>query len=384
MKRRSVALLIETSNAYARGLLEGVITYVRRHEAWSVYLPEQERGAKPPLWLHRWKGDGIIARIETDEIAAAVRQSRLPIVDVSAARHVPDIPWVETDDIVIAQLAAAHLLERGFRRLAYCGDAGFNWSNWRQEHFQRIVAEAQCEFHLHVSSAKTDIKFSWNGERKRMANWLAQMPKPVGIMACYDIRAQQLLDLCRELDIAVPEQVAVIGVDNDRLLCDLASPPLSSVIPNAHRSGYEAASLLDSLMQGIKVPAIAHLIKPLGVEARQSTNILAIDDPDVAKALRYIREHANQGINVSDLLRNVPISRRVLEHRFRQCLGRTPHEEILRLRVQRIKQLLQESDLSLQEIAKQTGFEHVEYLSTVFKRETGISPRAFRKEVRTV
>jgi len=216
-----------------------------------------------------------------------------------------------------------------------------------------------------------------------MANWLARLPKPIGIMACYDIRAQQLLDLCRELDIAVPEQVAVIGVDNDRLLCDLASPPLSSVIPNAHRSGYEAASLLDSLMQGVNVPAVAHLIKPLGVEARQSTNILAIDDPDVAKALRFIREHANEGINVSDVLRNVPISRRVLEHRFRQCLGRSPHEEILRLKVQRIRQLLQESDLSLQEIALQTGFEHVEYLSTVFKRETGSSPRAFRKEVQT-
>ncbi|MGD9855968.1 MAG: XylR family transcriptional regulator, partial [Planctomycetaceae bacterium] len=297
--RRSVALLIETSNGYARGILEGIIDYVHRHEAWSIYLPEQERGARPPDWLSRWKGDGLIARIETEAVANVVRKSKLPVVDVSAARRVPGIPWVETDDRSIARVAAEHLVQRGFRRLGFCGDPGFNWSVWREEYFTQIVQESGGECHVHRSIPVTEKGYSWNREKRRMVQWVRRLPKPIGIMACYDIKAQQLLDVCRELDIAVPEEIAVVGVDNDRLLCDLASPPLSSVIPNTHRTGYEAAELLDRLMAGKKVKPEAHLIEPLGIQIRQSSDTLAIDDPDIAAAVRFIREFATTGINVS-------------------------------------------------------------------------------------
>ena len=378
-RRRSVALLIETSNAYARGLLDGVIRYVREHEAWSIFLPEQERAARPPDWLSRWTGDGIIARIETDEIARAVRRTKLPVVDVSAARHVPDIPWVETNDEAIARLAAEHLLERGFRHLGFCGDSKYNWSRWREQHFSRIVAEAGYECHVHNPKLRKSGRETWNREQRSLADWLNNLPKPIGIMACYDIKAQQLLDVCRELNLAVPEQVAVIGVDNDRLLCSLSDPPLSSVIPNTQRTGYEAASLLDRMMAGKQVPASAHLIEPLGIETRQSTEILAIDDPHVANAVRFIREWAYTPIKVSDVLRRVPLSRRVLESRFRNILGRTPHEEITRLRIERVKQLLLETDLTLATIARRSGFQHVEYLSVAFKRRVGLSPSRFRK-----
>ena len=189
-----------------------------------------------------------------------------------------------------------------------------------------------------------------------------------------------MLDACRSAGLAVPSDVAVIGVDNDALLCDLASPPLTSVIPNAHRAGYEAAALLEKLMAGRKVPATAHLIPPLGVAARQSTDVLAVDDRDVARAVQFIREHACEGINVSDLLRTVPLSRRVLEQRFQKLLGRTPREEILHVRLARVRQLLGETDLPLYLIAERTGFEHVEYLSVVFKRETGQTPSEYRQE----
>ena len=380
-RRRSVALLIETSNAYARGILDGVIRYVREHEAWSIFLPEQERAARPPGWLSRWKGDGIIARIETDEIARAVRRTKLPAVDVSAARHVPDIPWVETNDESIARLAAEHLLERGFVNLGFVGDATYNWSRWRQEHFQRIVNEAGLTCHSHASVPRGKPGYSWNKEKRNLAAWLNRLPKPIGIMACYDIKAQQLLDVCRELDLAVPEQVAVIGVDNDRLLCDLADPPLSSVIPNTRRTGYEAAWILDQMMSGNSIAAEAHLIEPVGVETRQSTDILAIDDPHVASAVRFIRERAYTPINVVDVLRQVPLSRRVLESRFQSILGRTPHEEIVRLRIERVKQLLLETDLTLATIAARSGFQHVEYLSVAFKKHVGIPPSRFRKSL---
>lgn len=381
-RRRSVALLIETSNAYSRGMLDGVIDYVRQHEAWSIYLPEQERGARPPKWLARWRGDGIIARIESDEIGRAVRKTKLPVVDVSAARHVPDIPWVETDDEAIAKLVAEHFLQRGFRNLAFCGDPGFNWSVWRQQHFERIVRDAGFECHVRESIPRLDSSYSWNREKRELAKWLKRLPLPVGIMACYDIKAQQLLDVCRELNIAVPEQAAVIGVDNDQLLCDLADPPLSSVICNSRRTGHEAASLLDRMMSGERVSAKAMLIEPLGIETRQSTDTLAIDDNHVAAAVRFIREHAFTGINVSDILRHVPLSRRVLESRFQRILGRTPHQEITRIRVDRIKQLLAESDLSLAAIAQRTGFQHDEYMSVVFKKQVGEPPSKYRQRMR--
>ncbi|MEK6233857.1 MAG: helix-turn-helix domain-containing protein, partial [Planctomycetales bacterium] len=200
--------------------------------------------------------------------------------------------------------------------------------------------------------------------------------------ACYDIKAQQLLDVCRELDLGVPEQVAVLGVDNDRLLCDLADPPLSSVICNTHRTGQAAASLLDRMMSGEQVAPEAFLIEPVGVETRQSTDVLAIDDEHVAAAVRFIREHAWTGINVGDVLRRVPLSRRVLENRFRKILGRTPHEEITRLRIERVKELLTRTELPLSVIAARAGFQHDEYLSVAFKKQVGIPPSKYRKSMR--
>jgi LacI family transcriptional regulator len=201
-------------------------------------------------------------------------------------------------------------------------------------------------------------------------------------MACYDFKGQQVLDVCAELGIAVPEQVAVIGVDNDSHLCSLCTPPLTSVVPDTRRAGYEAARLLDRLMQGSPVPADAILVKPVGIVDRQSTDVYAIDDADVVRALRFIRAHACEGIRVADVLREVSLSRRVLESRFRELLGRTPHAEIHRLQMERACRLLTETDLPLVQVASQTGLAHAEYLSVAFKRHTGLSPRDYRRQHR--
>ena len=379
MRGRSVALLIETSNSYSRGVLDGIAHFARHHERWSIFLPEQERGGRPPRWLGQWKGDGIIARIETDEIARALRKTKLPVVDVSAARHLPDTPWVETDDTAIAELALKHLLDRGFRNLAYCGDPGFNWSQWRRDKFAALTNAAGVNLRSFDSLSRIDPKYSWNREKRGLAKWLGGLPRPIGIFACYDIQAQKILEVCRELDIAVPEEVAVLGVDNDRLLCELADPPLSSIVCNTHRTGFEAAALLNRMMSGQQVDAEPVLVAPLGIQTRQSTDILAIEDPDIAAALRFLREHAMEGINVADVVRHVPLSRRVLESRFKKILGRSPHEELTRLKLERIKQLLTETDLSLAEIASRTGFEHDEYMSVFFRKAEGVPPGQFRK-----
>ena len=378
--RRSVALIIETSNAYARGLLDGIIAYQREHELWSIYVAEQERGAQPPDWLKSWRGDGIIARIETAPIATAVRRTKLPAVDVSAARLVPEIPWVETNDQMIAQLAARHLVDRGFKTLAYCGEPQFNWSKWREASFIAFAEEAGCQHFVFEGKSQHDKDYSWNRERTRLKAWVESLPKPLGVMACYDFKGQQLLDVCRELGVAVPEQVAVIGVDNDARLCRLCTPPLSSVIPDTHRTGYEAAQLLDSLMRGKPVPTEATLIPPIGIAERQSTDAYALDDPDIVTAMRFIREHACDGITVADVLRVVPLSRRKLEQRFLKLVRRTPYAEISRIRMERAGRLLRETSLPLAEIARRAGFTDPLYLSRAFKKHVGVSPRAYRKD----
>lgn len=373
--RYSVALLIETSNSYARGLLHGIRGYVRAHGGWSIYMNEQSRGQSAPTWLNHWHGDGVIARIETEQIAQVLVERALPTIDLSAARHVPSFPYVETDDREIARAAADHLMGRGFKQLAFCGDRRFTWSNHRREYFQEYVEQAGRPLFVHETKARRD---DWQVEQQRLVDWLRALPKPVGVMACYDIRGREVLEACRAAGIAVPYEVAVIGVDDDELICDLSDPPLSSVIPNAHRTGYEAAAMLDRMMAGAESPTGAHLIPPLGIAVRQSSDILAIDDADVAAALRFIHDHAAEGVHVEDVLAQVPVSRRVLETRFRELVGRTPHQEILRVQIDRVKQLLATTDLTLEAIAHRCGFRHAEYMNVVFKRLCGTTPGKFR------
>lgn len=373
--RARVALIIETSNAYGRNLLQGVVAYIREHAPWSFYLAEQGRGDDPPAWLAGWKGDGIIARIESSRIAKAVLAKKLPVVDLSAGRFAPNIPWVETDDVAIATLAAQHLRERGFKQFGYCGDSRFEWSRRRREAFHQLITGARLPCFEFNPTASVD-------EMPALLKWLRGLPKPIGIFACYDVRGQQILDACRDLSLAVPEEVGVLGVNNDELLCELAFPPLSSVTPNARRAGYEAAALLDRMMRGERLPPDEIRIPPLGICNRQSTDVLAVEDSAIAQALRFIREHACDPIAVGDVLHVVPLSRRMLEQRFVQLLNRTPHAEILSVRLNRAKQLMSETKLSLGEIASRAGFEHPEYLSVVFKREEGVSPREYRQNLR--
>lgn len=371
-----VALLIESSNAYARGIMHGIAAFMRERQPWGIYLSESNRGEPLLDWLTRWKVDGIIARIENEAIARVVRRLRTPTVDVSAARLVPSLPWVETDDASIAKIAAEHLLERGFKHFGYCGDNRFNWSIWRQKRFEELIRIAGHSCSAYCSPARRSV--NEENEIGNIAKWVAGLPKPSGIMACYDYRGRQVLNACRRLDIAVPDEVAVIGVDNDDLLCDLADPPMSSVIPNPYRTGYAAAALLARLLAGERVKAEAHLIAPLGVTTRQSTDVLAIDDRNIAAAVRFIREHAYEGIRVKDILKAVPQSRRLFEYRFKKLIGRTPHAEIMRVQLNHAKLLLAESDMSLEQIAERVGFSHAEYLSTAFHREEGLPPGRYR------
>ncbi len=373
----AVALLIETSNQYSRQLLRGVRDFLRGRGPWALHLTEHGRGDVPPPWLPRWRGDGILARIENRAIERAVRAAGVPAVNVSASGLAPGLPAVISDSAAVARLAAGHLLERGFRRFGYCGDARFAWSASHGRHFEEAVRAAGCPCSVFPSSPGDFV--DWEGERRKLARWIGSLPRPAGIMACYDIRGQQVLDVCRQLGLRVPDEAAVIGQHNDEPLCELCDPPLSSVIPDPRRAGYRAAALLDRMMRGRRERPRVHRVAPLGVAARQSTDVVAVEDREIAAAARFIRENAHRGIGVGDVLEAVPLSRSLLERRFRRLLGCAPYEAILRARLRRAKELLAATDLPVARVAELAGFSCPEYLSSAFREHVGPSPRQFRR-----
>jgi len=383
--RPRVALLIESSRAYGRGLLLGIARYIREHGRWSIFLQERSLGDTSPKWLEGWEGDGIIARIENEQMAEVIRRLALPAVDLRNLLPNLEMPSIRTDDVLTASLAADHLLERGFRHFAYCGFDGADYSDIRRDQFARRIAEAGYRCHVFVDPKRpaeaTTLEYEEHGLvfEDLVSEWVKHLPKPIGLMACNDIRGQQVLNACRAIGVAVPDEVAVIGVDNDPVLCELSDPPLTSVIPNTDRIAYEAAALLDRLMAGKQPPKQPIFIKPSGIVTRRSTDVLAIEDPHLASAVRFIRLHACGGVDVSDIVKVVPLSRSTLERRFAKSLGHSPKDEILRVRLERAKQLLAETDLSLALIAEKVGFDHAEYLSVIFKKKSGLTPGQFRR-----
>lgn len=378
-RRLHVALMVETSLVYGRQLLRGIIRYLRSHQPWSVFFELRELGAAPPGWLKDWRGDGILCRPTNPALAELFRRKKIPVVNLNDVHSDLGLPLIESDNHAIGRLAAEHLLERGFRQFGFCGFTGHAWARKRGEGFRARLTEAGHACAVYESPWGGPNAHPWEKEQGRIGQWLRALPRPAGVLACNDMRGQHVLDACQRVHLGVPEDVAVIGVDDDVLLCELCDPPLSSVVPNPERIGYEAAALLDRLMAGEKPPRLEWRIEPLGVTARQSTDVLAIDDVQVAAALRYIREHACHGATVPDVLAHVPLSRTILERRFRKYLGRSPQAEIRAVQLKRVKQLLAETDLRLERIAELAGYEHPEYMSVVFKRETKQTPGDYRR-----
>ncbi len=378
-----VALIVETSTAFGRAILEGISQYVREHGPWTVYIEQRSLHDEMPPWIDRWNGDGIIARASTPQSACKLLETGVPTVDLNDQVRDLGLPQLHADHAAIARLAAEHLLERGFRHFAYFGFPVFEWSVRRHDAFARRVREAGGTFHERPHTRPVSWghqQDSWEDEIERVGGWIGTLPKPLGVMAGNDIRGMQLLDACRLAGVAVPEEVAVIGVDNEELVCQLAYPPLSSVVPDARRIGYEAAGLLDRMMSGQPPALPLNPIPPLGVVTRQSTDVTAIEDPRLADAVRFIREHACQGIRVDDVLEHVSMSRSMLQRLFQKSLRKTILDAIHEVRLQRVRELLSQTDLSLEEIAQRTGFAYPEYLSTCFRKHDGKTPSAYRRE----
>lgn len=375
---RHVALLIESSGAYGRGLLQGIAKYNRERRGWSTYFQPHGLTDPPPDWLRHWKGDGILARINDRQTARFVGRTRVPVVNLRGTISELPFPLVTIDSGAIGALAAEYLLDLGLVNFAFCGrPAGVNPAlDERQETFIARIAKAGYPCPVFPSPRKAD----WETEQAKLVEWTLSLPRPVGIMACNDERGLQVLDACRRAGLTVPDEVAVIGVDNDEPLCDLSIPPMSSVHVNAEGIGYQAAALLDRMMGGERCGDRVIRVPPRGVVARRSTDILACEDEEVSRAVRFIRERACRGLQVVDVLTHVGMSRASLQERMKRVIGRTIHQEIQRVRLARVKQGLVDPTMTIKQVARDSGFSSVQYMTRLFHAVTGETPAQYRRQ----
>lgn len=379
-RKPRVALIVETSKAYGREILLGISRYLTLHGPWNVFIHERGQNDPDPPWLARWEGDGIITRSFDFKLCRRAQKRGLPVVSLRHLHEKPEFPTLFPDQRLIAERIAAHFLSRGFRHFGYCGIAGNKlWERRRHAAFLRMVEQHGGDCAEYKPTYMVDAEKNWEKEQESMVEWLEGLPKPVAIMTAHDSQGVQVLDACSRAGIPVPDEVAVVSVDNDRVLCELSTPALSSLDQNAQQLGFEAAALLDRMMRGEKIPPQNLYLEPGEVVTRQSSDTIAVRDSNVAKAIRYIRENAFAEIGSAAIARAAGLSRRALEKRFRLCTGRTPMEEVNALRLRRIKQLLSETSCILPVIAEQCGFAYHEYMSRFFKKHTGQTPGDYRR-----
>jgi LacI family transcriptional regulator len=407
-----VVLLMIPSTGYDRGLLEGITRYAQIHGPWVFYLAGDHPDVPLPLSdsisgnltermyasrgaarrlipnLQRWRATGVIGRILDLEMAKNLLSSGLPIIGITnlSEKELNRLDFsskaseIRTDLIKSGKLAAEHFLDRGFWNFAFCGYEGRSWSERRLEGFAERLRQAGFVPHAY-QAAHPRRRLTWKQELPQVMAWLKSLPRPVALMACNDKRGRQVLEAALMSGLEVPEDVAVVGVDNDHLFGNLSNPPLSSVALNLSKAGYQAAELFDLLVQGKVRKPQRILIEALWVVTRRSSDVIALADRHAAAALRFIRDHARQPIDVADVVRQAGISRRGLEIRFRRALGRSIRDEIQRNRLVYSKQLLVETNLPLERIARLAGFCSPSHFGSVFRLENGTTPADFRRQM---
>ena len=414
MAEPRVVLLIYPHAAYDSALLRGIMRYSREHGPWVFYLSWEYPGLPLTMFealnaheerislqyttgvqsrvrlpdFGEWGATGVLGRLQTPAIVEQVMRSRLPTVALDLSRNqlargskISKISEIKADSHGAGRLAAEHLMERGFQRFAFCGYAGRLWSDHRMEAFRERLQDACFSCEVYEPPTSKSMRY-WNREASMVRAWLRSLPKPIGLFACNDVRARQVLESCLLSNIAVPSEVAIVGSDNDELICATTEPTLSSIAYDGESGGYQAAELLDALMRNPKTTPKRLVSRALRVVARRSTDIIAVDDPSVSAAMRFIRERIREPIGVEDVVAQAKTSRRSLELRFRQVLGISIGRDILRARLTAVERFLVDTDLPAWRIAELTGFNSLQYLSRVFHRELKIPLGEYRKHHR--
>lgn len=372
---KKVAVILNLNKQYDRSIVSGIARFAKEHNEWSLHIEDEPQRKIPDF--KSWDGDGIIADLDDMSVYKTIIKQNIPIVGLGGGylNTSEEIPYVYTDNKAIAELAAEHLYNCGFRNLAFCNILSSPMNGWAKERslaFNKFAHINKC----HISTFEQSQNESREKVMQSLVQWLKSLPKPCGLMAANDSRARMVLEACRKADIKVPMDIAVIGVDDDPLMCELSSPPLSSVIQGTDQLGYEASKLLHQMME---CKAVSNkVISPGGLSIRQSSDIIAIDDPIISFALSFINQNACNGIRVDDVARKLEISRSNLEKRFKTSLGQTVHERINDFKIKKAKDLLMNTQLSINKIAFQAGFSTVQYMCKVIKDNYGLSPKTIR------
>ncbi|MBP5543475.1 MAG: DNA-binding transcriptional regulator [Kiritimatiellae bacterium] len=384
-----IAVLFSLALEGERNMCRGILDYARSHGPWRCHLVEG-RPEEQLLNLKKEQFDGIIAAGGTRERNASFASVGAPFVLMEPRPEMlgPDgsstFPFVTRDSRAIGALAASYYLKRGYKSFAYVGEtSGWFWNAERRAGFEETLAKAGFKCAAYDRFTKRERR-SWTVERPRMERFLLSLPRPTAVFAAMDGRARHVVNLCADIGLRVPEDIAVLGVDNDPLLCGSTVPPLSSIRTGGYRRGQTAAAMLDALMQGRPVEKRSVVQEPISVVTRGSTGYDAMSDLYVARAVKFMRDRIGNGevIDVADIVREAHCSRRYLERHFRAGLGRSVHDELMQARLERVKTLLEETTLPIGEISAEVGYSRPSRLAAMFRRETGTTMRQWRQEHR--
>ena len=378
-----VAVLVGTSTLWGRQVVTGIQNFARRHGPWFTYI--EPRGIEEPARLPAgWRGDGVIARIGTAAIARELAALDCPVVNVSGI-DLPGcrFPRVTTDLEASGRMAADYFLSRGYRHCAYFSLQGLPYVAAQQQAFASALKQGSAGCAVYSVRPHHGAEPDWNLNVSRLAAWLQDMPKPVGVLAWNASGSREVLYAAQAAGLLVPEDVAILSGTDDDLFCEFSHVPLSGLRPPAEQIGHEAAALLQRLMQGKAPPARPMLLPPLGITTRQSTDTLALRDTALIKAVNFIRANAFRPLRVTEIARHAGVSRRLLEGKFASQLARSPAREIQRVRLERAKELLHRSDLPIPEVAEACGFGSPEYFAHAFGREMNCTPLRYRRTIRS-
>lgn len=379
-----VYLWLQTGNEFGRGIASGIAEYSRLRGPWSFFRmpPYYRLYSEKKIFLpgkHRLPIDGIIAYVDSPEQAKYIKELGLPAIVIYVTEPIKGLINVVTDGESIGRIGAEHLLERGFKNFAYCGYDDIHWSCSRGESFSKSLSEAGFSVNFY-HQPKLHSARVWELELNVLSEWLESLPKPIGLMACNDNRAQDVTEVCKINGIRIPEQISVLGVDDDYTVCELSDPPLSSIPLNTVSAGYQAAELLGKLMAGRKVSTEQIIIYPQPVQTRRSTDIMAIDNKDVALAMNFIHRNSKRLIQVSDVAEATGVSLRVLQTEFQKVLGRKIIDEIKSTRSRHIARILIDTDMPISRIAEEFGYSSFANIARYFRKQMGMTLVQYRKK----
>lgn len=384
-QRRRVALLIQTATHWSREVLRGVAAFAFERGGWDFWL--EQRGANEETVLPpEWEGDGILCRLTSEKLARTIEKLAVPAINTSwRGVHTTRIPKVVSDERATGRMAAAYLVNKQFTSFAYCGPhPSLNYSAAVEEGFREALGEHgyNCHVFRYEVEPKSPAPANFATQRPAVTRWLHALPKPVALLVWSDEIGRQFAVESAEAGIDVPDDLAILAVEQDPLLSALSPLPLSSIKQDGYQVGYQAAALLEDMMCGAPAPEHPVLIPPIDILENISTDCMFTGDKLVQRAVNLIRANVNSPYSVSQLLNHLCVSRRSLEHAFRKALRRGPADEIRRCKLLRVKKLLIETDFSVARIASSVGFNHPEVLTRLFKREVGMTPQQYRKSAK--